>query len=227
MIRNVSLEEISDGKLYTENDLVRTDTNSCVGCKTVCCQNMGTTIKLDPLDAYELTRGTGATFDKMLGSGMIELNVVDGLVMPNLKMDESSGRCAFLDEENRCKIHGYRPGICRMFPLGRYWEDKENFRYILQKGECNKDGLTKIKVKKWLGIEGLADYDAFVIKWHSFVKDVQEGMAGLPQEQVRVLNTFILKMFFMTTYGECQDVSAFYEEFGKREKEARAKLGLD
>ena len=40
MLRNVSLEDISDGKLYTENDLVRVDTNSCKGCQTVCCQNM-------------------------------------------------------------------------------------------------------------------------------------------------------------------------------------------
>ncbi len=35
MLRNVSLEDISDGRLYTENDLVRVDTNSCKGCQTV------------------------------------------------------------------------------------------------------------------------------------------------------------------------------------------------
>ena len=40
MLRNVSLEDISDGKLYTENDLVRVDTNSCKGCQTVSCSNV-------------------------------------------------------------------------------------------------------------------------------------------------------------------------------------------
>ena len=50
MLRECSLEDISDGRLYTENDLVRTDTGECVGCKQSCCQNMGNTIVLDPFD---------------------------------------------------------------------------------------------------------------------------------------------------------------------------------
>ena len=41
MIRNCSLEDISDGKLYTENDMVKADTNNCAGCKSVCCHGMG------------------------------------------------------------------------------------------------------------------------------------------------------------------------------------------
>ena len=85
MLRNVSLDEISDGKLYTENDMVRVDTNSCQGCRTVCCQNMGKTIVLDPMDVYRLTTGISRTFEEMLGREL-ELNVVDGLIMPNLKM---------------------------------------------------------------------------------------------------------------------------------------------
>ena len=36
MLRECSLEDISDGRLYTENDLVRTDTGECVGCKQSC-----------------------------------------------------------------------------------------------------------------------------------------------------------------------------------------------
>ena len=56
MLRNVSLEDISDGRLYTENDLVRVDTNSCKGCQTVCCQNMGSTIVIDPYDCYKRRR---------------------------------------------------------------------------------------------------------------------------------------------------------------------------
>lgn len=84
MLRNVSLEDISDGKLYTENDLVRVDTNSCKGCQTVCCQNMGSTIVLDPYDCYKLTIGLGKTFEQ-LTMNELELNVVDGIIMPNLK----------------------------------------------------------------------------------------------------------------------------------------------
>ena len=48
MLRDVGLEDISDGRLYRENDMVKTDTNSCQGCKKICCIGMGRTIVLDP-----------------------------------------------------------------------------------------------------------------------------------------------------------------------------------
>ena len=226
MIRNVSLEDISDGRFYTENDCVRTDTNNCAGCRTVCCQNMGNTIKLDPKDCFDIELATGCTFDALLGSGKVELNVVDGLIIPNLKMNEENGRCAFLDESNRCIIHSSRPGICRMFPLGRYWESKDKFHYILQKGECNKDNLSKIKVKKWLGIEGLEEYNRYVVAWHELVKELEEALSSLSEEQIRILNTFVLRMFYLAPFSGCSTTAQFYAEFDKRVNDARVKLGM-
>ena len=32
-------------------------------------------------------------------------------------MAEDSESCTFLDENGRCSIHPFRPGICRLFPL--------------------------------------------------------------------------------------------------------------
>ena len=57
-------------------------------------------------------------------------------------------RCAYLDADGRCRIHDVRPGICRLFPLGRVYDDKGDFSYFLQTGECAKKNLAKIKVKK-------------------------------------------------------------------------------
>ena len=47
MKRNVRLEDISDGKLYTANDLVKADCHDCEGC-SACCSGMAS-IVLDPL----------------------------------------------------------------------------------------------------------------------------------------------------------------------------------
>ena len=156
----------------------------------------------------------------------LELNVVDGIIMPNLKMQKSDGRCAFLREDNLCNIHTIRPGICRMFPLGRYWEDETHFKYIVQKGECNKDNLSKIKLKKWLGIEGLAEYDSYIVRWHEYVKQLQAALPGLSEDNVKILNTFNLRVFYMTTYAGCVDDKAFYAEFDRRLAMAKEKLGL-
>lgn len=223
MLRECSLEDISDGRLYTENDLVRTDTGECVGCKQSCCQNMGNTIVLDPFDIYSLTTHLEKSFNELMGEN-IELNVVDGVILPNLKMSDLFNKCSFLDENERCSIHNLRPGICRLFPLGRYWEDDEHFKYILQKGQCHKDNLTKIKVKKWLGITGISEYNAFVVKWHKFLKQIQRSMTGLNNEQVRILNKFILKTFYQTPYSKS---ISFANQFDDRLMMVKDRLGLE
>ena len=84
MIRNIGLEDIYDGRLYSENDLVRTDTNNCSGCKKICCIGMGKTIVLDPYDCFRLTSGTGKAFEALVNDN-IELNVVDGCILPILR----------------------------------------------------------------------------------------------------------------------------------------------
>lgn len=222
MIRNVALEDISDGSLYTENDMVRIDTMNCSGCKQVCCRGMGRTIVLDPYDMCQLTAGLGETFEQLLGK-YIELNIVDGCILPNLKMDSETDACLFLDRDNLCKIHHYRPGICRMFPLGRYWEDKSHFKYILQKDECNKEHPAKIKIKKWLALENMDDYNTFVISWHQYLSDVRACVPELSEEQLKTLNMYNLKTFYITPYSSC---GQFYSEFENRIVQSVAMFGL-
>ena len=102
MLREVDLSEISDGKLYTNNDMVKTDCLGCVGCSQ-CCHGMGSSVILDPYDIYQLTTGLSKTFEELL-AGPLELNVVDGIILPNLKMTGPEEACAFLDENGRCSI---------------------------------------------------------------------------------------------------------------------------
>ena len=52
------LNDISDGKIYKENDMVRVAANDCAGCHA-CCEGMGDTIILDPLDVHRLCAITG------------------------------------------------------------------------------------------------------------------------------------------------------------------------
>ena len=115
MERDVSMEEISDGRLYGLNDLVKADCRDCRGCSR-CCRDMGSSILLDPLDVFRLSEGLGASFEELL-ERCLELHVVDGVILPNLKMDEKRNCCVFLNDQGRCSIHSFRPGICRIFPL--------------------------------------------------------------------------------------------------------------
>ena len=182
MLREVDLKEISDGKLYRAGDLVKVGCNNCQGCSD-CCRGMGDSVILDPLDVARLSAGLGVSFDELL-AGPVSLRVVDGLVLPYLKMEKAGEACTFLNEEGRCSIHAIRPGFCRLFPLGRYYEET-GFSYFLQVGECSHKNSTKEKVRKWIGEADWTEYEQFVWNWHSYQKKLQQLIREAGQEKPR------------------------------------------
>jgi len=214
MRREVTLAEISDGKLYGLNDMVKAGCNDCIGCSS-CCRGMGSSITLDPVDVWRLTTGLGVSFEQML-KHYIELNVVDGVILPNLKMAGTDESCLFLDEQGRCKIHAVRPGICRLFPLGRYYEN-ETFRYFLQINECKKENRMKVKVRKWIDTPDIKRYEEFINNWHYFLKTLQERISGSTDgDLAKRISMYLLKQFYMMPYGS----DDFYQEFAERLTEA-------
>ena len=221
MKRNVTLEEISDGNLYEANDMVKADCQDCKGCSD-CCQGMGDTVILDPLDVHRLCAGLKKLPEELLGS-VLELGVTDGNILPHLAMKGTEERCVFLNTEGRCSIHDIRPGFCRLFPLGRYYTE-DGFKYILQIHECKKKNRSKIKVKKWLDTPNLKQYEKFVLDWHNFLLDVQEVFYETEDETlVKNLNMYVLSRFYYTPYKEDED---FYLQFYVRLEEAKKLLDL-
>ncbi|MBQ9983682.1 MAG: YkgJ family cysteine cluster protein [Lachnospiraceae bacterium] len=218
MERNINMDEISDGKLYGLNDMVKAGCDDCKGC-SACCQGMGNSIVLDPYDVYRLTTGLNCKFEELL-IDKLDLNVVEGQILPNLKMTGEKESCAFLDADGRCSIHALRPGMCRIFPLGRIYENG-SFQYFLQVNECKKKERTKIKVKKWIDTPDVAKNQAFINRWHYFLKDLTSKMPALPEEQVKQINMYVLNAFFITMYQGNRD---FYEQFEERMKTAEEVL---
>ena len=213
MRRQVSLDEISDGKLYDLNDCVKADCHDCQGCSS-CCRGMGSSILLDPLDVHRLRMHLGKSFDELLEEAL-ELRMVDGTILPNLRMAGSREACVFLSGEGRCGIHAARPGICRLFPLGRYYEE-HNF---LQVHECSKTNRSKVKVKKWIDTPSPRQYEKFVTDWHYFLEDAERLVAeSQGTDSPRNLNLYILQNFYRKPFDGERD---FYVQFDVRLREAR------
>ena len=223
MKRDVSLAEISDGRLYGENDMVRADCHGCRGCFQ-CCVGMGTSVILDPYDVYRLESGTGKKLSQLLEEGYVELNVVDGIILPNLRMAGDEERCAFLNTAGRCSIHGSRPGICRLFPLGRYYENGD-YRYFLQIRECREGSRSKVKVSKWIDTPGQGQYHKFICQWHYFLNELEELVAQDPDsETAKQINLVLLQGFYLTSYSGDE---GFFEQFIERmERYGRILLDL-
>ena len=216
------LKDISDGKLYSSNDMVKVGCHDCNGCSACCC-DMGESILLDPMDVWRLERNLGQSFEL---AGAIDLHVEDGLILPNLKMAPSATgpKCSFLNEEGRCSIHGFRPGICRLFPLGRIYEEN-GFKYFIQVHECKKQERGKVKIKKWLGIADQKRYEDFVWRWHTFLKNCEEGMKELDEQNAKVLTVVVLRNFYQMPY-QAEEEAQFYPEFEERLERLNAMFGF-
>ena len=208
MKRNVDLADITDGKLYTENDMAKLGCDECSGCSQ-CCRGMGKSVVLDPYDAYLLQKGSGKSLQELLAKEL-ELSVVDGMILPNLRMQEGTEACGFLNDEGRCSIHAYRPGICRLFPLGRYYENGD-YTYILQVHECAKGNRSKVKISKWIQTPDGKENHEFHVKWHYFLNRMEELVASVEDEEmVKQLNMVVLNMFYLSPYDL---EAAFYPQF--------------
>lgn len=218
MKRHVDMADISDGRLYDSNAMVKA---GCSGCGS-CCKGMGTSIVLDPLDIYRMTSHLQCSFE-MLMTDKIELNVVDGIILPNLKMKGQNESCGFLNDKNQCEIHPFRPGICRLFPLGRYYENN-SFKYFLQVHECKNEHPSKVKIKKWLEEPELSRQEAFIRRWHYFLKNLQDRLDEKEDESLRKqVSMYILKKFYIDPISTEDD---FYNAVEGRIIESEKMFGM-
>lgn len=215
MKREGTLSELTDGKFYNSNDLVKLGCGDCEGCSS-CCKGMGNSVVLDPSDAYRLAKGLCRTFESMTGAE-VTLSVVDGLILPSLNMESQNETCPFLNREGRCSIHEFRPGICRLFPLGRYYEE-DGFSYVLMTGECKKENRTKVKISKWLGITELKEYESFVLSWHTLLKKVQNvcGAAESEEQSMALRKRYSMLMLQLFYFAPYQENVSFYDQFRER-----------
>lgn len=221
MERDWNMAEVSDGRLYASKDFVKAGCEECRGC-SACCHDMGSSIVLDPFDMHLLTTYLKRDFENLIGNE-IELNLVDGVILPNIRMQPENAQCGFLDAKGRCSVHAARPGICRLFPLGRIYED-HTFHYFLQVYECQKKKRTSVQIKKWLGIEHVDAYEKFIGEWHYFLKDWFNKMKESSDETlIKQMQMYILLLFYKRPYtNEGEDI---YQELEARMEEAKKLLG--
>ncbi len=217
------MNEISDGKLYTSNDMAKIDCHGCKDCSD-CCHGMGDSIILDPADIYRIFLGTGKEFATLLQEKKIGLKVVDGLILPHLNLSGKGEGCSYLNAQGRCSIHAHRPGICRLFPLGRVYEEY-GFRYFLQTKECSCQNRSKMKIKKWLEMPHLKEYEQYVLLWHQFLMACEEEVSNLNEQEHQILTTYLLRHFYQTTYSAKEELM-FYQEFKRRMELAKQTLGI-
>lgn len=201
-------------KLYGNNDMAKIDCHDCKGCSS-CCRDMGESIWLDPYDVWQITTSLGTSFEALLQKE-VELHVEDGLILPNIRMaGEGEPKCSFLNEEGRCSIHAIRPGFCRLFPLGRNYEDGKLSYFVLEDA-CPAPTKSKVKINKWLGVPRLKDYEGFLVEWHALTKGLRAFYAENTDNDAvtKAVNMQFLQNFYLLPYA----TDDFYPQFSERKE---------
>lgn len=196
-------------RLYDGNEMVKVGCNDCQGCCDCCC-GMGESIILDPYDIYLLETRLHCGLEDLLQE-QAELQVANGLVLPNLKMAGEKECCGFLDASGRCGIHEFRPGLCRLFPLGREYKNGE-LKYFVLENVCKNQNQTKIKIKKWLDVPDLRRYEGFLIQWHALKRELQQEVPHMSAAQLQRMNMKLLGIFYTQPY----ETNDFYILFARR-----------
>ena len=196
MIRDIDENLISPEKLLHANDMVRLGCNDCSGCCD-CCRDRAERITLDKWDMDRLKEGLQKSFDDLLALGSIEITLVNNILLPVLGKKPDKDECIFLNDEGRCTIHAFRPGICRMFPLARIYHDDGSFSYFLQEGECPHLSGVKIKVSKWLGVGNTVRYEQEVRSYHDRLKELRKKcfLATTHEDIVKLQTKFLEENF--------------------------------
>ena len=198
MQREIDERLIRPEKLMKARDMAKVGCNGCKDC-AYCCENRATVIVLDEWDVRELKKGLGLSFSELLSNGLVTLSVIDGVVLPGLGVKEGTESCVFLNEEKRCQIHGFRPGICRLFPLARLYHEDGSFSYFLQEGECVKPTGVKVRIDRWLGIPDVRGYEEAVRAYHEALMKLREACAApdlSDEERTKLQTAFLEEHFF-------------------------------
>ena len=218
MLHKVHLDEVSDGKIYERRDMVRLGCGDCEGCSE-CCKTVGDSIVLDPYDFALLSAELGLD-TAGLGAKYTSFAPVGAMVLPHLVIDEGKG-CRLLSADGRCTIHKARPGMCRLFPLARIYED-DRVTYIHQIHECPKKPNKKVRVEEFIGIPNMAAYERYLLVWDQFRKNYEQILTpDISTEALEEQTKFILTFFYLTpfpvTKGENGvNMEPFYNAFYRR-----------
>ena len=219
-------------RFYHANELARISAPSCEGCGE-CCRGMGDTIELDPYDAHQFAVGLHRPFAELIGNA-VEMHAENGIILPHLAMN--GDMCSFLGTDGRCTVHGFRPGICRLYPLARQYVHREpsgqtdtahenaaksEVLYFILPDSCPAPSRSKVRIDRWIGIPDMKRYEAFKLDWHLFLKQAEEKAAKADHEEQKAFSLFLLETFFLRPYD-----GDFYELVTRRIKRSRRALGL-
>ncbi len=141
-----------------------------------------------------------------------ELKLQFGLAQDD---SERLNECVFLDADGRCQIHESRPGMCRLFPMGRNYKEL-GFDYFVIPDGCDMPNKSKVRIEDYLEIPDLKKYEMYISDWHRFVRKLQAELVSKSEDERVEVAQKVVHTFFISDYIHEED---FFMQYMRRQME--------
>lgn len=181
------LESIFDS---IENNRLNADSPFIFHCTMCgdCCRNRED-ILLNPQDLFQLAKGLQIRPQDVVEK-YCEYYIGSQSRMPivRLKSLGTDKHCVFL-ENNQCSVQSFKPTVCAMFPLGRFYSlktdennaDEGEFGYMLMDAPCG-DKREIHTVREWLGKYNIPIDDEFYKRWVEVIGKLSVKLAEIEKK---------------------------------------------
>ncbi len=137
------------------------------GCSSICCKN-GPPIILNPYEVSTICAQSGMSYEDFLDIAVTDR--AEGFPLVMLPRDPV---CYFWTESG-CRIYKARPLACRLFPLGRVFQDDRSYFVLPGRNLCS--GLANAPrrtVADYLRSQDASLYIKMADRWIEFVSDIE------------------------------------------------------
>lgn len=156
----------ADAQVLTDSDLLQL-TCGAAGCSSTCCKATAP-IVLNPYELARVCKATRMSYEDLLD--VVDTDRAKGFPLVMLPRDPA---CHFWTATG-CRIYEARPLACRLFPLGRVFENDRSHIVLPEVNRCSGLVPTPAKtVAAYLQEQDTALFIEMADRWIEFVSDIE------------------------------------------------------
>ena len=185
-----------DYEVWKKNELKLEDTFrfECGMCGQ-CCRNRKEPIILTGADVFRISKSLGTSIEEVIAKNTIGY-IGENSHAPVLVLKERlDGSCRLL-RNGKCMVHQDKPVVCALYPLGRFFDMRDNsFHYFLNPYTC-QFGESSGKVwtlREWLNEFKVEETEAMTAAWNRLVGGLAQVTCKMDRDKItgRLLDILI------------------------------------
>ena len=189
-------------KLFKENKIGLEDKFDfkCTGCGK-CCYNVDG-ITLTPYDLFHMAAELKISVEDIINN-YCERGIGSDSKIPIVIIKR--GKCPFL-LDNKCRLNGNKPTICKLYPLGR-GKTVGEITYCRNDVSCGGKNPNQT-VKEWLETNGVTNAnEEFTLIWYELIENIVRFIYGrkFSARELEAFQSTLIPLLYL-----CYDTKGYF-----------------